>query len=181
MPPAARSRLAAPFAAVALLAGGAAVAAVPAGAADPGYTVQTLHFAVTADPSGSTPCDIVADLYTPSTATPSARVPAILTTNGFGGSKDDQAGIGKAFATRGYVVLSYSGLGFGGSGCKITLDDPDYDGRAAKQLISYLGGAPGIAFTDAAHTTAAPRLQVVGARREGSRRASPRPTTRGSG
>ena len=70
-------------------------------------------------------------------------MPAILTTNGFGGSKDDQAGIGKAFAARGYAVLSYSGLGFGGSGCKITLDDPDYDGKAAQQLVSYLGGASG--------------------------------------
>ena len=60
-------------------------------------------------------------------------MPAILATNGFGGSKDDQAGIGTAFAGRDYAVLSYSGLGFGGSGCKITLDDPDYDGRAGSQ------------------------------------------------
>ena len=88
-------------------------------------------------------------------------MPAILTTNGFGGSKDDQAGIGKAFAGRGYVVLSYSGLGFGGSGCKITLDDPDWDGKAGRQLVSYLGGSPGIAFPDAAHTQPAPALQVV--------------------
>ena len=129
--------------------------------ADPAYTVQTLHFLVHTDPTGSTACDIVGDLYTPATASPTAKVPAILTTNGFGGSKDDQAGIGSAFASRGYEVLSYSGLGFGGSGCKITLDDPDYDGKAASQLISYLGGAPGIAFTDAAHTTAAPTLNVV--------------------
>ena len=28
------------------------------------------------------------------------------------------------------MVISYSGLGFGGSDCKITLDDPDYDGKA---------------------------------------------------
>jgi predicted acyl esterase len=141
-------------AAVALTAGGSA-------SADPAYTVQTLHFATLFGPSGTQPCDVVGDLYTPTTATPTSRVPAILTTNGFGGSKDDQAGIGKAFASRGYAVLSYSGLGFGGSACKITLDDPDWDGKAASQLISYLGGAPGIAFTDAAHTTGAPTLNVV--------------------
>ena len=97
----------------------------------------------------------------PNTASPGSRVPAILTTNGFGGSKDDQAGIGKAFANRGYVVLSYSGLGFGGSDCKITLDDPDYDGKAAKQLVGYLGGRSGVAFTDDAHTNPAPVLDVV--------------------
>lgn len=129
--------------------------------AAPAYTVQTLHFKVTTGASGATTCDIVGDLYLPATATAADRVPAILTTNGFGGSKDDQAGIGKAFATRGYAVLSYSGLGFGGSGCKITLDDPDTDGRAGSQLVSYLGGADGVAFTDAAHTVPAPVLDVI--------------------
>src|SRR5689334_10964785 len=66
--------------------------------ADVPYTVQTLHFKVATGPGGTTPCDIVGDLYLPSAASPTHRVPAILTTNGFGGSKDDQAGIGKAFA-----------------------------------------------------------------------------------
>jgi predicted acyl esterase len=156
-----RSRLVALLSAPVLLAAGAiAATAGSAAAADP-YSVQTLHFAVTIGPNDDTHCDIVGDLYTPATASPASRVPAILTTNGFGGSKDDQAGIGKAFSTMGYEVLSYSGLGFGGSGCKITLDDPDWDGKAASQLISYLGGAPGIAFTDAAHTTPAPALNVV--------------------
>jgi ABC-2 type transport system ATP-binding protein len=139
------------------------LAAVPpsAGAAD-AYTVTTLHFKVTIGPAGAQEvCDVVGDVYTPAAASSTARVPAILTTNGFGGSKDDQAGLGAAFAQRGYEVLSYSGLGFGGSGCKITLDDPDYDGQAASQLVSYLGGASGIAFTDAAHTTPAPALNVV--------------------
>ena len=72
--------------------------------------------------------------------------PAILTTNGFGGSKDGQAAMARAYAKRGYVVLSYSGLGFGGSTCKITLDDRDYDGKAGSRLITFLGG--GKAATD---------------------------------
>lgn len=150
-----RSRLAALSGAVALVAAAAAVA-TPATAATPAYTVTTLHFAVHVGPGQATACDVIGDVYTPTAASPSHRVPSILTTNGFGGSKNDQAGLGEEFASLGYVVLSYSGLGFGGSGCKITLDDPDYDGEAASQLISYLGGAPGIAFTDAAHTIAAP-------------------------
>lgn len=134
---------------------------VPTASAAETYTVTTLHFKVNIGPTGSQTCDIIGDLYTPAAASSTARVPAILTTNGFGGSKNDQAGLGKAFAARGYAVLSYSGLGFGGSGCKITLDDPDYDGVAAKQLVSYLGGSAGIAYTDAQHTTPAPTLDVV--------------------
>jgi predicted acyl esterase len=118
-----------------------------------GYTTRSLHFAVRVGPSAAQSCDIVGDLYTPTAASPSHRVPAILTTNGFGGSAADQTPFAQQYAARGYAVLSYSGLGFGGSGCKITLDDPDYDGRAASQLVSFLGGASGIAFTDSAHTS----------------------------
>jgi ABC-2 type transport system ATP-binding protein len=129
--------------------------------ASPAYTSQTLHFRVTVGPNQQQVCDVVGLLFTPTTATTSTPAPAILTTNGFGGSDSDQVPFAEQEAARGYVVLSYSGLGFGGSGCKITLDDPDYDGIAASQLVSYLGGAPGIAFTDAQHTQPAPVLDVV--------------------
>ncbi len=125
------------------------------------FTVTTLHFTVKIGPTNDTVCDVVGDLYLPSKASASRPVPAILTTNGFGGSKDDQAGTGELFAKRGYAVLSYSGLGFGGSDCKITLDDPDFDGKAASQLVSYLGGKSGIAFTDDQHTVAAPVQKSV--------------------
>jgi dienelactone hydrolase len=133
-----------------------------ASAEAPKVTVTTLHFKVSVGPPGATQtCDVVGDVYRPVSATRKHPAPAVLTTNGFGGSKNDQRGMARMLASRGYVVLSYSGLGFGGSSCKITLDDPRYDGRAASQLISYLGGAPGIAFRDAEHTAAAPRLDVV--------------------
>ena len=132
----------------------------PATAVTTPYTVQTLHFKVLVGPSSQV-CDIVGDLYLPTTASSTHRVPAILTTNGFGGSKADQAGLGKYAASNGYAVLSYSGLGFGGSGCQITLDDPAWDGVAGKQLVSYLGGAPGIAFLDSAHTQPAPTLTAI--------------------
>ena len=138
----------------------ASLGTLPASAEEP-FTVQTLHFAVTTGPGDDKTCDIIGDLYLPGDASSSNRVPALLTTNGFGGSKDDQKGIGEGFASDGYAVLSYSGLGFGGSDCKITLDDPDWDGKAASQLVSYLGGKNGIAFTDDTHTTPAPVLDVV--------------------
>jgi predicted acyl esterase len=126
-----------------------------------GYTVQTLHFAVVVGPGAVQRCDIVGDLYQPAGANATHRVPAVLTTNGFGGSKDDQAGIARYLAGHDYAVLSYSGLGFGGSGCKITLDDPDWDGQAASQLVSVLGGRQGIAYTDAGHTRPAPAVDYV--------------------
>jgi hypothetical protein len=151
------ARVLAPFGALVLLSATPAPAAVAAGT----YTTKTLHFAVAVGAGGAQHCDIVGDLYTPSDAGPAHRVPAILTTNGFGGSKDDQAGLGKYFASQDYAVLSYSGLGFGGSGCKITLDDPDADGQAARQLVGFLGGVDGVAYADAAHTQPVAGLDSV--------------------
>ena len=142
-----------------LLVGGAGGAfAATSNATPPPVTITktTLHFKVDVGPDHDTTCDVVGDLYRPSTATRQHPEPVILTTNGFGGSKDDQAFVGEAGGHQGYVVLSYSGLGFGGSGCTIELDNPQWDGEAASQLISFLGGEQGIGFTDAGHTIPAP-------------------------
>ena len=59
-----------------------------------------LSFTVTVAPEGvlgTTTCTVVADLYKPATANSSTRVPAILTTNGFGGHKEDQSLIAAGF------------------------------------------------------------------------------------
>ncbi len=122
----------------ALTTGALALTAAPALAED--VSVKTLHFATTVGPNDDVRCDVVGDLYKPASASRAKPAPAILTTNGFGGSKDDQKASAMAYAKRGYVVLSYSGLGFGGSGCKITLDDRDFDGKAGSQLVTFLGG-----------------------------------------
>src|SRR5438067_9688204 len=67
-------------------------------------------------------CDVLYDLYVPNSASPSSPVPAILTTNGFGGSKDDQASEADLFARNGYLFLSYLGLGLSGSSYAIEID-----------------------------------------------------------
>jgi putative CocE/NonD family hydrolase len=130
-------RLRAPLA----LALGAALAlplTPPATAADT-YTLTPLKFTVRA---GGRTCTVDADLYRPAGVDRDHPAPAVLGTNGFGGSKSDGSTdtTGKAFAQRGYVSLVYSGLGFGRSGCLVSLDDPDVDGAAASHLVDFLGG-----------------------------------------
>ncbi|MEV6957918.1 CocE/NonD family hydrolase [Streptomyces sp. NPDC051207] len=112
--------------------------AAPAGASGQ-YSVTALRFTVQA---GGRSCAIDADLYRPAGVDRDRPAPAVLATNGFGGSKSDGStdAIGKAFAQRGYVSLVYSGLGFGRSGCLISLDDPAIDGVAASRLVDFLGG-----------------------------------------
>ena len=138
---------------VALLTPTPASAAGPTGAAasplGPVDTYTGLAFTVPAgldDMGRPQTCVIDADLYKPHTASATNRVPTILTTNGFGGSKADQAGIARAFAARGYAVLSYTGLGFPDSGCKVSLDDPGVDGVAASHLVTFLGGGGSTAY-----------------------------------
>ncbi|WP_030242466.1 CocE/NonD family hydrolase [Streptomyces sp. NRRL S-455] len=111
----------------------------PPTVAGPAYTVTPLKFTVQA---GGRPCTVDADLYRPAGVDRAHPAPAVLGTNGFGGSKSDGStdAVGKAFARRGYVSLVYSGLGFGRSGCLISLDDPDIDGAAASQLVDFLAG-----------------------------------------
>ncbi|MFI6207846.1 CocE/NonD family hydrolase [Streptomyces sp. NPDC051041] len=103
------------------------------------YTVTPLTFTVRA---GGRTCAVDADLYRPAGVDRDRPAPAVLATNGFGGSKNDGQtdAVGRSFAQRGYVALVYSGLGFGGSGCLISLDDPRVDGAAAAQLVDFLGG-----------------------------------------
>src|SRR4051794_32124250 len=109
--------------------------------ATPGYSVRHITVNVKVGPDNH-PCLVDADIYKPDKASRTNKKPAILTTNGFGGSKDDsnESAIGRGFVKQGYVVLAYTGLGFPSSGCKITLDEPDYDGKAGKQLVDELAG-----------------------------------------
>jgi len=91
-------------------------------------------------PGNDQKCVIDATIYRPDGVDAARPAPAVLATNGFGGSKAEFKTLAPSYAKRGYVFLSYSGLGFGASTCKIELDNPDWDGKAASALIDYLGG-----------------------------------------
>ena len=132
--------------AAALAVTGLALAGAPTSAATPddtpGYSLQAITVDVKVGPFDDQSCRVDADLYLPDGASATKKVPAILTTHGFGGDKADsnQTAIGKGFVRQGYAVLSYSGLGFGKTDCKITLDDPDWDGKAGRQMVDVLAG-----------------------------------------
>ena len=118
----------------------AAFAVAPAFAAAQGFQKRTLHLIVHIGPRSATACNVIADLYKPKGASQAHPVPAVLTTNGFGGSKNSQDTLAEDLASRGFAVLSYSGLGFGRSSCRIELDSTQWDGAAASQLVTFLGG-----------------------------------------
>ena len=129
------------------LAAGAAALAPPAAAAD--IAPRDLTITVTHLGPEDRTCEIDADLYVPAGVTAEHPGPALLVTNGFGGTKADQADLAQGFGEHGYVTLSYTGLGFvDGDTCPITLDDREHDGAAAAQLLRFLGGDPSISAVD---------------------------------
>ncbi|MDP9459881.1 MAG: hypothetical protein M3Q22_06405 [Actinomycetota bacterium] len=131
----------------ALTSAGFAAVAPPAGAAD--IVPRDLTITVTGLGPENRTCRIDADLYVPAGVDPGHRAPALLATNGFGGSKEDQADLAQGFGEHGYVTLSYTGIGFvDGDSCPITLDDREHDGAAAGQLLRFLGGDPSITAVD---------------------------------
>jgi hypothetical protein len=130
------------------LAAGGLVTLAPMAAATQS-TVRDLTITVTNIGPEKRTCHIDADLYVPAGVSRKKPAPALLTTNGFGGTKDDQADFALGFGEHGYVTLAYTGLGFVDDDlCPITLDDVEHDGAAAGQLLRFLGGDPAIKAVD---------------------------------
>jgi ABC-2 type transport system ATP-binding protein len=130
----------------ALTSGGLAALAPPASA---DISPQALTITVTGLGPDQHTCQMDADLYVPLGASRTSPAPAVLTTNGFGGTKKDQANTAQGLGEQGYVTLAYTGLGFlDHDTCPITLDDREHDGQAASQLLRFLGGDPSISAVD---------------------------------
>ncbi|AWZ06635.1 MULTISPECIES: alpha/beta fold hydrolase [unclassified Streptomyces] len=84
--------------------------------------------------------------------------PAVLLAHGFGGSKDDMRPQAERLARDGYAVLTWSARGFGRSGGKIGLNDPDFEVKDVSRLIDWLAARPEVRL-DAAGD---PRVGVAG-------------------
>jgi ABC-2 type transport system ATP-binding protein len=139
---------------VVLLALAGVLVALNRGSAPPGYTAETVLVNGVREPDG-VPVTLDAMIYLPA-RTPA---PAVLLAHGYGGSKDSVAPDARGLAERGYVVLTYSARGFGGSGGLVHLDSPKYELKDAERMLDVLAGRPEV-LQDA---TSDPRVAVVGA------------------
>lgn len=84
--------------------------------------------------------------------------PVVLLAHGFGGSKDDVRPQAERLARDGYAVLTWSARGFGRSGGKIGLNDPDHEVKDVSRLIDWVAARPGVRL-DAAGD---PRVGIAG-------------------
>ncbi|MFJ9918615.1 alpha/beta fold hydrolase [Streptomyces rubiginosohelvolus] len=72
----------------------------------------------------------------------SGKRPVVLIGHGFGGSKNDVRAQAEKLAADGYAVLTWSARGFGKSGGKISLNDPDHEVKDVSRLIDWLAERP---------------------------------------
>ncbi|MGO4463706.1 alpha/beta fold hydrolase [Streptomyces sp. M-16] len=87
------------------------------------------------------------------------RRPAVLLGHGFGGSKDDVRAQAERLARDGYAVMTWSARGFGRSGGKIGLNDPEHEVKDVSALIDWLARRPEVRLD----ADGDPRVGVAGA------------------
>src|SRR5436190_8519725 len=89
---------------------------------------------------------IVYTLMTPDNASSSNRVPAVLITHGWGGSRQTTPnGFAGDLLASGYAVLTWDQRGFGESGGQVEVDDPQVEARDVSALVDVLARDPRIA------------------------------------
>ncbi len=150
-----RARSAALAGALALALAVPAALLAPAGAAGSEVEVSEAMVEVGSEPDGA-PVEIDTSTFVPAGDGPH---PAVLLTHGFGGSKNDLVGQATDLAEDGYLVLTYTARGFGASGGRIHLADPDYEVADARALVDVLAARDDL-VTDGAGD---PRVGAVGA------------------
>jgi ABC-2 type transport system ATP-binding protein len=88
---------------------------------------------------------ILATLMLPPDASEANRVPAVLGTHGWAGSRSTTpSGLTQQLIDRGYAILTWDSRGFGESGGEANVGAPGFEVEDAKALISYLASRPEI-------------------------------------
>ena len=97
----------------------------------------TTNACITSVPDkGSTAAQkICYSLFKPASASKAKRVPMLLHSHGWGGSRTTTATSFTKFLNAGYGVLSFDQRGFGESGGKARIENTDYEGKDVLKLV----------------------------------------------
>ena len=135
-------RSAAALAALTLAATGASAAltASPASAAAP--TVTDGCIKSTPEPGTTDKVDICYTLFKPAGASSSKKVPFVIHSHGWGGSRTTTASSFQKYLDAGFGVLSFDQRGFGESGGKAHVENPAFEGNDVRGLVSLVASLP---------------------------------------
>jgi ABC-2 type transport system ATP-binding protein len=87
------------------------------------------------DKDSTTPQQVCYSLFRPAGADARHRVPMVLHSHGWGGSRTTTASSFQPFLDAGYGVLSFDQRGFGQDGGKARVENPAYEGKDVEKLV----------------------------------------------
>lgn len=108
-----------------------------AAAAEPGRAVQQVDACLQSVPEPGTtePVDICYSIFKPAGASKRRPVPLVFQSHGWGGSRWTTPEQAQRFTDAGYGVLSFDQRGFGESGGKAHVENPDFEGEDVRALV----------------------------------------------
>lgn len=89
------------------------------------------------DPLEPGPVEICLTLFKPSSASKDAKVPMVLHSHGWGGSRDRTTGSFQSLLDAGFGVISFDQRGFGESGGKAHIEDPAFEGEDVINVVDF--------------------------------------------
>jgi ABC-2 type transport system ATP-binding protein len=100
-----------------------------------GVTVTNKCLTSVPDPGTTAPVKICYSLFQPAGATEQHRVPMIMHSHGWGGSRTTDPASFAKFLGAGYGVLSFDQRGFGESGGQAYVENPTVEGHDVRNLV----------------------------------------------
>ncbi len=111
------------------------LAAPAAGAAAGGAKVVDRCITSVPDPGTTDPVEICYSLFKPAGASRKHRVPLLMHSHGWGGSRATDPSTVQEFLDAGYGVLSFDQRGFGESGGQAYVENPKVEGHDVRKLV----------------------------------------------
>ncbi|WP_309112830.1 alpha/beta fold hydrolase [Saccharothrix sp.] len=123
-------------------------AVVPAQAAEPPQNVCIASVPET-DPSAPGPVNICLTVFKPAGASKDRRVPVLLHSHGWGGSRTSAPGSFQRYLDAGFGVVSIDQRGFGESGGKAHVEDPAFEGEDVIRVVDHVASLDWVRKTSA--------------------------------
>ncbi|UAL30537.1 peptidase S15 [Nocardioides rotundus] len=103
-----------------------------------GVSVTNRCLSSVPDPGSQTAVPICFTLFRPAGATADRRVPMIMHSHGWGGSRTTDPAAFDRWLSAGYGVLSFDQRGFGESGGRAYVENPRVEGQDVQRLMRYV-------------------------------------------
>ncbi|GEP37668.1 hypothetical protein NPS01_13310 [Nocardioides psychrotolerans] len=113
----------------------ATVASPAASSARSGVAVTNGCLSSVPETKGGAPVKICYSIFKPASATSAKRVPMVIHSHGWGGSRTTDPADFASLTRAGYGVLSFDQRGFGASGGKAHVENPDFEGQDVRALV----------------------------------------------